>query len=184
MNIKYISGIELSKRHIAATLLATTFLFSSCDDGHPRLKESEIKTVYESSKGIETEIEEVPPGNEYKIIDERIIDEKLKSIAIVHNLDGTIDTLSMVKMKEDKDAYSRHYGVRGLMYRSLAYSFFDRNVDRVNPNRADYKTEAAYNKSTGLKSTLKSSATTRRIKVPTGASTGYGKAKSFRSFGG
>ena len=57
-------------------------------------------------------------------------------------------------------------------------------MNNVSPKQSNYKNASAYNKSTGLKSDLKSSATSRRVSVPGSSSKGYGSGKSFRSFGG
>ncbi|MFC5047646.1 hypothetical protein ACFSTE_06070 [Aquimarina hainanensis] len=187
MNKKTINAFVLSRKMVAAGLISTSLLVQSCGgDGSPRIKDSVEKTVYESTKGVVTEVEEVEPGNEYKIIDERIIDEKEKSIAIVHTLEGTTDTLSLRTMKDESSSNGsyRHSGLRSILLYSLAGSFFNRNLGSVSPNANNYKTPGAYEKSTGLKNDLKSSATTRRVRVPGSSSTGYGKGKSFRSFGG
>jgi hypothetical protein len=192
MNKKTTNALLMSKRLMAAglmsgILLSGSFYGCSSGDGSPHLKESDEKTVYESTKGTVTEVEEVQPGNEYKIIDERIIDEKAKSIAIVHTLEGTTDTLLLSKIKSEKDSNSyshRHSGLRGLLYYSLARSFFTNNLSNVTPDSKYYKNADAYNKSTGLKNNLQSSAASRTVRVPKASSRGYGSGKSFRSFGG
>jgi hypothetical protein len=180
------SALSLSKK-LMAVVIAGSCLVQSCSsgDGSPRLKEFDEKTVYESTQGTITEVEEIEPGNEYKIIDERIIDEKEKSIAIIHALDGKTDTVSLRKIESKQDSTShRHSGLRGLLFFGLARSFFTNNMSNVTPDSRYYKNDAAYNKSMGLKDNLQSSARPRSVKVPKGGSTGYGSGKSFRSFGG
>ncbi len=187
MNKKLINAFALSKKMMIVGAISGAILMQSCgsDDGSPRLKEFDEKTVYESTKGVVTEVEEVEPGNEYKIIDERIIDEKEKSIAIVHTLEGTTDTLSLKKIESEKNSSEyRHSGLRAILLYSLAGSYFRRNLGNVTPDSRYYKDAAAYNKSTGLKNNLQSSAKTRTVKVPKASSTGYGSGRSFRSFGG
>lgn len=185
MNKKTTNAFLLSKRLVAAGVISATLALSSCsDDGSPRLKEFDEKTVYESTKGVITEVEEVQPGNEYKIIDERLIEDKEKSIAIVHTLEGTTDTLSLKKIQSEKEPTHRHSGLQGLLFYSLARSVFSNNLGNVAPDSKYYKDASTFNKSTGLKNDLQSSATTRQVKVPRASSKGYGKAKSFRSFGG
>jgi len=185
MNKKIINGLALSKKIAILGVLTGSLMLQSCGgDGSPRLKDSQEETIYESTKGVVTEVEEVEPGEDYKIIDERIIDDKEKSIAIVHTLQGTVDTLSLHKIKEDTSSSYRHSGLRGILYYSLAASYFNRNLGNVTPNASNYKSPAAYNKATALQSDLKSTATSRRVRVPGASSTGYGKGKSFRSFGG
>ena len=186
MNKNRINAYVLSKKLALLGFFAGAILLQSCSgDGSPRIKDSEEKTIYESTKGVITEVEEVAPGNDYKIIDERIIDEKEKSIAIVHALDGSVDTLSLRKIESESSSSNyRHSGLRSILYYSLAASFFNRNLGNVTPNSSYYKDANAYNKSTGLKNDLKSTATSRRVRVPGASSTGYGSGRSFRSFGG
>lgn len=186
MNKKIITGLALTKKITLMAAITASLTLHNCggEQVGPRIKDATEETVYESTKGVVTEVEEVEPGNDYKIIDERIIDEKDKSIAIVHTLEGTTDTLSLRKMKTDESSYSRHSGLRGILYYSLAASYFNRNMRNVTPNQSNYKNASAYNKSTGLKNDLKSSATSRRVSVPGKSSRGYGSGKSFRSFGG
>jgi len=186
MNKKIITGLALTKKITLTAALVAALSFQSCgeDDPSPRIKDAEQETVYESTQGVVTEVEEVEPGNDYKILDERIIDDKSKSIAIVHTLEGTVDTLSLRKMKEDDTSYGRHSGLRSILYYSLAASYFNRSLRNVTPNQSNYKNASAYNKSTDLKNNLRSSATSRRVSVPGTSSRGYGSGKSFRSFGG
>ena len=186
MNKKIITGLALTKKITLATAISASVILQSCGeaDASPRIKDAQQETIYESTKGVITEVEEVEPGNDYKIIDERIIDEKDKSIAIVHTLEGNVDTLSLRKMKEDNSSYTRHSGLRSILYYSLAASYFNRRLSNVTPNQSNYKNTSAYNKSTGLKNDLRSTATSRRVSVPGTSSRGYGSGKSFRSFGG
>ncbi len=187
MNKKIITGLALTKKIALTSVIAGAIVLQSCgeSDGSPRIKDSKEETIYESTKGVVTEVEEIEPGDDYKIIDERIIEDKEKSIAIVHTLEGKIDTLSLRKLKDDNSSASYRYsGLRGILYYSLAASYFNRNLGNVAPNQSNYKNAAAYNKSTGLQNDLKSTATSRKVRVPGSSSTGYGKGKSFRSFGG
>lgn len=180
-----ISARTLSRKMVFAGLISTGLILQSCGgDGSPKIKDSTEKTVYESTKGVITEVEEIEPGNEYKIIDEKIIDEKEKSIAIVHTLEGTTDTLSLRKIKDDDTGNYRHSGLRSILFYSLAATYFNRNMGASKPNASNYKTTSAFDKSNSLKNDLKSSATSRRVRVPGSSSTGYGTGKSFRSFGG
>ena len=157
----------------------------SCGNGGaPRIKEGTTETILESSKGVITEVEEVEPGDEFLILDEKIIDEKEKSLAIVHRLDGSIDTLSLQKIKKESTSDPSRNALRSVLMYSLAASFFNKNLGNTSPNSAYYKNQAAFNKSTGLKQDLTKTAVSRRVTVPSGASKGYGGGKSFRSHGG
>ncbi|XLS27727.1 hypothetical protein ACJD0Z_11030 [Flavobacteriaceae bacterium M23B6Z8] len=188
MNKKIMNALELSKKLAIVGLFSSTLLLNSCfsDNGEPRIKEYDEKTIYESTKGIVTEVEEIEPGNDYRILDEKIIDDKSKSIAIVHALDGSIDTLSIAKIESDKnnDNGYRHAGLRPILYYTLASSLFRNNLAGVTPDSRYYKNESAFNKSTALKNDLQSTATRRTVRTPKASSSGYGKGKSFRSFGG
>jgi hypothetical protein len=187
MNKKSTNALQLSRK-LAAGIVVSSMVLKGCssDSGAPRIKDFEEKTIYTSTKGTVTEVEEIEPGNEYKILDERLIDDKEKSIAIIHTLKGTTDTVSLRKLESKSDTtYRRHYSpLRGLLFYSMARSFFTNNVSNVTPDSRYYKTPEAYNKSTGLKSELQSSASRRSVKVPSASSKGYGAGKSFRSFGG
>ncbi|AIY13759.1 MULTISPECIES: hypothetical protein [Cellulophaga] len=188
MNKKMMTGLAFLRKMMLAAVLSSSILVISCgdSDGSPKLKDSEEKTIYETTKGTVTEVEEIEPGDDYKIIDERIIDKKENSIAIVHGLNGQIDTLSLAKIDNgsEENGYRNRSGLRSILYYSLASSFFNRNLSNVSPNSGYYKDASAYNKSTGLKNDLTNSATSRKVRVPGTSSKGYGSGKSFRSFGG
>lgn len=169
---------------IVAFLIVIGSLQSCGGDGSPRIKEGTEETYMETTKGIITEIEEVKPGNDFKIIDEKIIDDKSKSIAIVHNLDGTIDTVGLKKLKDESGSNPRYHSMSNVLMFGLAASYLSRNFANTNPNSSYYKDQNAFNKSNGLKNDLAKSTTTRRVTVPSGASKGYGSGKSFRSSGG
>jgi len=155
----------------------------SSGDGSPRFKDAEEIEVKTTSQGVISEIEEVDPGNEYKILNEEIIADKSQSMAIVHNLDGTTDSLTFDKLEKEGGS-SRHSTLRPFLMGTLAATYFNRNYNRTALDPTKYKNPGAYNKSKGMHSTLGSTASTRRVKVPGKGSKGYGGSKSFRSFGG
>jgi len=165
-------------------LLFLSFILQSCSgDGSPRFKDVEEIEIKESSQGVISEIDEVEPGDTYKVLNEEIIDRKADSKAIVHNLDGTTDTLSFAKMSESGYQSTRS-GLRPFLMGTLAASFFTRNMRSSSLNPSNYKSTDAFNKSKGMRQSMLSNASTRRIKVPGKKSKGYGGSKSFRSFGG
>lgn len=179
--------VSILSKKIAFLLVASgVIVLQSCGgDGSPRIKDGETITVLESSKGTVTEVEEVEPGDDFKIIDEKIIDDKAKSTAIVHYLDGKTDTLSLQKLKsESSEGNHANSALRGVLMYSLASSFFNRNLANTSPNAGYYKDAAAHSKSTGLKGDLEKSATSRKVQSPGKSSKGYGAGKSFRSHGG
>lgn len=174
------------KNNVITGLVAGMLIVQSCGgDGSPRIKDGKTSTVYESTKGTVTEVEEVQPGDDFKIIDEKIIDEKAKSVAIVHYLNGKVDTLSLQKLQSERQAGDyTHSALRGVLMYSLASSFFNRNLANTTPNSSYYKNTAAYDKSTRLRGDIQKTATSRRVTTPGRSSKGYGSGKSFRSYGG
>jgi hypothetical protein len=186
MNKNPINALLLSRK-IAAGLFASAILLQSCSssDGSPRIKDFEEQTVNESTQGVITELEEIEPGDDWKIVDERVIEDKDKSLAIVHTLEGETDTLSLKKMQSPRDSsVHRHSGLRGILMYSMARSFFSNNMNNVTPESRYYKNSDAYKKSLGVRSQLQNTSVAKTVKVPSGASRGYGSGKSFRSFGG
>lgn len=169
---------------IGMTLSILVLVSCGGGDGSPRIADGETKTITETTKGIITEVEEVEPGDEYLILDERVIDDQSQSVAIVHMLDGTIDTLSLQKMHSDASYGDSHRGLRNVLMFSLAASIITRNMSNVAPNSAYYKNGAAFDKSNSLKSDISKSTTSRTVTSPKKGSKGYGSGKSFRSHGG
>ncbi len=136
------------KKNILIVIMVGASVLQSCGgDGSPRIKDGKTSTIYESTKGTVTEVEEVQPGDDFVIIDEKIIDEKERSTAIVHYLDGKVDTLSLQKLREEKYAGNHsHSALRGVLMYSLASSYFNRNLANTTPNSSYYKNTYAYNK--------------------------------------
>lgn len=186
MTKNFIKLSLLSKKNAAfALLLSGAFTLQSCGgDGSPKIKDGETTTIKESSKGTITEVEEVQPGDDFKIIDEKVIDEKSKSLAIVHYLNGKVDTLTLQKLKEESGSDPTRTALRGVLMYSLASAFFNRNMASATPNQSYYKNADAFNKSSGLRSDMEKSAVSRKVTTPGSGSKGYGSGKSFRSHGG
>ncbi len=173
--------------YLVPFILPTIMLFTvaGCSsDGAPRFKDMEEVEHKLSTTGVICEVEEVEPGDSFLVLNEEIIDDKEKSVAIVHNLDGTTDTLSLATLKKEGLHTPRHSAIGGFLMTTLAATYFMNNVSGFKPNPASYKNPAAHTKSAGLASNVQSTATTKRTKVPGKGSKGYGSGKSFRSFGG
>lgn len=180
--MRSISKIKL--KHVVPSVAFASFLMlQGCSDGAPKLKDASEQTVYVNTKGIETEVNEIEPGDVFKITDERILDSKEASRAIVHNLDNTVDTLSMASMKTESSD-PRRSALRSTLMGGLAIAYFTNRAGAVAPRSSSYANTSAYNKSNGLTSNLKSSATPKKVSIPGKSSRGYGSGKSFRSFGG
>ena len=176
---------DISFRKVfSASIIASCFIMTGCSDGSPRIKDATEQTVYINTKGIETEVNEVEPGDVFKIVDEKILDNQEDSRAIVHNLDNTTDTLSMASMRSENSGNSRSSALRSTLMGGLAFAYLTNRAGAVAPRSSSYANQAAYNKSNGMTSTLKNSATPKKISIPGSASRGYGSGKSFRSFGG
>lgn len=169
---------------IAGISISSVLFYNCSGDGTPRIKDSTETTIQEPTKGTITELEEIAPGDEYKIIDERLIDERQNSVAIVHRLDGKTDTLSLQKIQSDNSGQGHMSPLRAILMYSLASSFFRGNMSAVAPNASSYKSPEAYSKSAGLRDEMAKTSRARTVKVPGNASKGYGSGKSFRSYGG
>lgn len=171
-------------RHVLpATMLASCLMLQGCYDGAPKLKDATEQTVYVTSNGVETEVNEVEPGDVFKITDERILDSKEASRAIIHNLDQSVDTMSMASLKGDATD-PRRSALRSTLMGGLAFAYFSNRAGNIAPKSSSYASTSAYNKSNGMTSSLKNSATPRKVSIPGKTSRGYGAGKSFRSFGG
>lgn len=174
----------LSPKHVVfAALVSGSLAFTGCSDGAPRIKDATEATVYVNTKGIETMVTEVEPGDVFKITDETILDSKESSRAIVSNLDSTIDTISMASMSAG-DGDVRRSALRSTLMGGLAFAYFSGRAGGITPKAGSYASTSAFNKSNGMTSGLKGAATARKVSVPGKASKGYGSGKSFRSFGG
>ena len=170
----------------SAIVISSTFLIVSCvGDGSPSVQDTSYKTEYESTQGVITKLKEVAePEGEYRIVDEELIADKSKSLAIVEKLDGSVDTVSLQRMQDEPEYRRSNSFIQTFLMYSLASSFFGRSMGSVSPNANYYQNKSAYDKSSNLKNTMKSTATPKRVAVPKSSSSGYGKGKSFRSFGG
>lgn len=184
MNKNYVILSKISKKLLIGSFAFSVFALHSCNDNkNSSVENFTEETIKESTKGIVTELEEIPPGDDYKILDEKIIEDKQKSIAIVHRLTGKTDTVKLAQLKDEKNV-SNHNGLRNVLLFGLAASFFNRNLSRTSPNSSVYKNADTYNKSAGLQNNLNSSAASRTVRTPGRSTSGYGSGKSFRSHGG
>lgn len=182
MNTPFLTTVKL-RRSIFIPVLSLAIVMGGCSDGAPKLKDASEETVYINTKGIEALVDEVEPGEAYKITAENILDEKESSRAIVHNLDNSVDTISMASLSNGSLSGS-HAALKTTLMGGLAFAYFTGRVGRISPRSSAYKSTAAFNKSNGMTSSLKGAATARKVSVPGRASKGYGSGKSFRSFGG
>lgn len=173
-----------SKRVLMATVVTGALTFTGCSDGAPKLKDASESTVYINTKGIEAIVDEVDPGEVFKITEENVLDSKEASRAIVHNLDSTIDTISMATMTSEGGGDSRRSALRSTLMGGLAFAYLTGRTGGMSPKASSYKNTSAFNNSNGKASALKGASTARKVSVPGKSSKGYGAGKSFRSFGG
>ncbi len=171
------------KGALTAAVFCTFLLFQACSSDEPRLKDASEQTVYITTKGVEALVEEVEPGEIFKIKDENILDSKEASRAIVYNLDQSIDTVSMAALRQDP-ADPRRSALRSTLMGGLAFAYLTNRSGALSPKSGSYVNSKAYNKSNSMTSSLRSSATPRKVSIPGKSSRGYGAGKSFRSFGG
>jgi hypothetical protein len=139
----------------------------------------------EYTKGVITEVEEVSP-NQFKITDEQVVTEKDSSKVIAHYLDGEVDTMSIEEVKVIEESDQRRRGLSPILYGGFIGYYMGRS-SRVAPSPSVYKDQSTYNRvnsTTG--STLNKTASRSRVRStrPSGSSSGYGKSRSTRSYGG
>lgn len=171
-----------------ALFAALSVAIASCssDSDLAHFKETATKDITESTQGVITKIKEVAPG-EFKIDEEKIIENKDGSYVTVEKLDGSTDSTSLKRLKEDpshSSSFFATYAISRLMMGSLAGTFFNQNMSAVNVNPANYSNTQAYNNSQKLKGNMANTARVRSVSVPSAGSKGYGASKSFRSVGG
>jgi hypothetical protein len=168
---------------LTVLIAGITSCSSAPDTAH--FKETTTKNITESTKGVVTTIKEVTPG-EYKIDEERVIDNKDGSYVTVEKLDGSKDSTSLQSLKDPERSRSFFgtYMVSRLLMGSLAGTYFNRNMSSVSVDPANYSNKQAYNNSQKLKGNMANTARTRPVSVPSSGSKGYGASRSFRSFGG
>lgn len=146
---------------------------------------SESVSQKESNKGVITHLEEVS-DKEYKITDEILIDDSTKSMAVIHNIDGSVDSVSVNTIQKEAASNPQYSAMNTILMYGLIATVMNRSRGGARPNAAYYKTPEAYNKSNGLSNGLSPSATSRRVGSPAGGKKGFGGggSRSSRSFGG
>ncbi len=140
------------------------------------------ETLEEPTQGIIVELQETKKDL-FKITNEEIIAQRDQSQIIATFLDGTIDTFSIdeVKLSEANDP-------KRSLLRTAAYAgMFGYMMGRPMKSgvaRSAYASDAAHQKSTSSRNTLRSTARKTTVRKPTSASKGYGSGKSSKSYGG
>jgi hypothetical protein len=176
---------QIAKTTTLLAVLITGITSCSSDSDIAGLKETTTQDITESTKGVVTTIKEVTPG-EYKIDDEKVIENKDGSYVTVENLDGSKDSTSLQSLRDPSHSRSFFgtYAISSLLMGSLAGTYFNRNMSSVSVNPSNYSNSQAYNNSQKLKGNMVNTARTRPVSAPSSRSKGYGTSRSFRSFGG
>ncbi len=140
------------------------------------------ETLEEPTQGIIVELEETEQDL-FKITNEELIAQRDQSQIIATFLDGSIDTFSIdeVRLSEANDP-------RRSLLRTAAYAgMFGYMMGRPMSSgvaRSAYASDAAHQKSSSSRNTLRSSARKTTVRKPASASKGYGSGKSSKSYGG
>lgn len=195
--------VQSLKKGLVLTTIAGTLLFTSCGSNVEYVEEE----VVEMTKGVVTTVEEVSP-DEFKIIDEQVIEDKDASMVIANYIDGETDTMSLAEVQGDWSGGSgsfdsngeatsptanttsqdttRHYRRRSGIGSIIMYGYIGYMMGRTTrPNPAAYRNANTYNRvanTTG--NTLNNTATRKTVSKPATGKSGYGSSKSTRSYGG
>lgn len=176
-----------------------TLLFTSCGNNVEYVQEE----VVEMTKGVVTTVEEVSP-DEFRIVDEQVIDDKNASQVIANYISGDSDTMNLAEVQDwsggsgNYDSNSstasnttssdttRHYRRRSGIGSIIMYGYMGYMMGRTtSPNPAAYKNQSTYNRvSNSTGSTLNKTAKRTTVSKPSKTKSGYGSGKSTRSYGG
>lgn len=184
--------LKTSARHTLVAIGAAGALFFTSCNNVQYVEEEQI----ELTKGLITTLEEVEPDN-FKIIDEQVVDSKADSRVITHYMDGTIDTLMLNDVNPntlsstaeptdstDRRHYYRRRSMSGVLMGGLMGYYMGRSTS-VPPSASSYRDQNTYNRvnsSTGR--TLSNTASRTTVRKPTSGSSGFGGSRSTRSSGG
>lgn len=169
-------------KFIFISLSVVSLIFFGCSSS-----EEEI-TDFPPSVGVLTELTEEPDGR-LLIINEQLLMDPNESIAIVHRLDGSVDTCDIVHLRSGKNTESGISGsiLRSVMMYSLMSHVLTNRMSGTSPSASVYKSSSVHAKSashhTNMHST--SAVTARRKRNISKGKSGYGSSKSSRrSYGG
>ena len=186
----------LPRRPGEAALVAAAFALGAC--GSPANRGEDVDRLFEDvNQGIVTEVREVAP-DEWRIADERVVDDSTNSRVIATGLDGVTDTFTLEELRQ-RDGLAaadttggngqRQYRRSGFFTPILFYGLFGSRFGRsfgrpsgVGPRPGAYVNQSAYNRvQSTAGSRLRAPGSSAR---PSGGRSGYGAGRSTRSFGG
>lgn len=179
-------------RNTLMAIGAAGALFLSGCDNVQYVEEERV----ELTKGLITTLEEIEPNN-FKIIDEQVIDDKAESRVITQYLDGTVDTLllnevdpnTLASTAEPSDStgrshYHRRRSMSGVLMGGLMGYYMGRSTS-VPPSASSYRDQNTYNRvNSSAGRTLSNTASRTTVRRPSSGSSGYGGSRSTRSSGG
>ncbi|MBX2872745.1 MAG: hypothetical protein KTR30_11610 [Saprospiraceae bacterium] len=184
--------LKTSARKTLVAIGAAGALFLTSCDNVQYVEEEKI----ELTKGLITTLEEVEPDN-FKIIDEQVVDSKTESRVITHYMDGTIDTLmlndvdpnTLASTAEPTDStgrqhYHRRRSMSGVLMGGLMGYYMGRSTS-VPPSASSYRDQNTYNRvNSSAGRTLSNTASRTTVRKPSSGSSGFGGSRSTRSSGG
>ncbi len=184
--------LKNSAKHTLVAIGTAGALFLSSCNNVQYVEEEKI----ELTKGLITTLEEIEPDN-FKIIDEQVVESKAESRVITHYMDGTIDTLmlndvdpnTLASTAEPSDSTGRHHyhrrrSMSGVLMGGLMGYYMGRSTS-VPPSASSYRDQNTYNRvNSSAGRTLSNTASRTTVRKPSSGSSGYGGSRSTRSSGG
>jgi hypothetical protein len=181
---KNFTKIAPTVRHFSYALtIASALTFTSCGDNVQYVEEEKV----ELTKGLVTEVEEVAE-NDFRIIDERVVENKEDSRVIAHYMDGSVDTMLVSQVQQtgtqQDSTYRRRGGMSRILMGGLMGYYMGRSMNTP-PSAGVYKDANTYNRvNSSAGNTLNQTAKRTTVRRPTTTRKGYGGGKSTRSYGG
>ncbi|MEN0005942.1 MAG: hypothetical protein AAF798_17460 [Bacteroidota bacterium] len=178
------SRLSTTTRRLSYALtIAGALTFTSCGDNVQYVEEEKI----ELTKGLITEVEEVAK-DDFRIIDERVVEDKADSRVIAHYLDGSVDTMLVSQIQQtgtqQDSTYRRRRSMNGILMGGLMGYYMGRSMNTP-VSSGVYKDPQTYNRVTSnAGSTLNSTANRTTVRRPSNTSKGFGGGKSTRTYGG
>ncbi len=171
---------------------------AACDPGSRQPVNTGTEERWEPTKGIITEVQEVDT-NDFRIIDERVVENKADSRIIAHYLDGTTDTMTVEEAKlaageeatetsntthQQRHYYGGGYGFFGVLRGGLMGYYLGRSMS-VPPSAGVYMDQRTYNRvADNAGKTIQQTARRTTVSRPSKSRSGYGSRRSTRSYGG
>ena len=176
-------------------MIAAALALGAC--GSPANRGQDVDELFEEvNQGVVTEVTEVAP-DEWRIADERVVDDSTRSRVIARGLDGVTDTFTLDELRrrdalaaaDSTGANQRQYRRSGFFTPILFYGLFGSRFGRsfgagagVGPRPGAYVNASTYNRVQNTAGTrLRTPGSSSR---PSGGRSGYGAGRSTRSFGG